>query len=218
MIKKWLKKKITRARLHTFIVKHATDKKVLDLGASSSPYAHLFPNRVSFDIEAREGIDVVGDAHDMPFSDNEFEMIVCTEVLEHLHSPQIGINEMRRVLKPGGKLILTTRFVFPIHDAPHDYYRYTEFGMRHLFSEGWEIISLEPETRNFETIAVLLQRIAFQSKMRGGLFTNALVLLLAKVVAKLGWLIKSENGINSTKDLYECNIFASGYYVVAIKK
>ena len=216
-MKKWLKKKITRARLNEFIVRHATDKKVLDLGSSKSPYAHLFPNRTSFDIEEREGVDVVGDAHNMPFKNGEFEVIVCTEVLEHLHSPHIAIEEMQRVLKPGGKIILTTRFVFPIHDAPHDYYRYTEFGMKFLFRNGWTVLELKPETRNFETIAVQLQRVAFQTTMRGGLFTNALVLLVAKIVSKLGWLIKSENGINSTVDTYDCNIFASGYYLVATK-
>jgi len=218
ILKQWLSRKITRDHLSRFVSQHATDKKVLDLGSSRSPYATFFPNRVSCDIEAKEGVDVVADAHDLPFEDESFEVILCTEVLEHLHSPHIAISEMRRVLKVGGELILSTRFVFPIHDAPHDYFRYTEFGLKYLFRDGWQICSLEPETKNFETLAVLFQRVAYQTTLRGGLFTKALVLLFAKLLKTFGWLVVKENGINSSDRSYDVNIFASGYYIVLTKK
>jgi SAM-dependent methyltransferase len=217
MFKQWLSKKITRGYLDKFVKLYATTDKTLDLGSSNSPYDKYFPNRIACDIEARDGVDVVADAHNLPFANNEFSTILCTEVLEHLHSPHIAIDEMFRILKPGGVLILSTRFVFPIHDAPGDYYRYTEFGLRHLFKTGWTIVRLEPETKNFETIAVLLQRVAYQITLRGGIFTKALVLLLAKFIATFGWLVVKENGINSNKRFYDCNIFASGYYLIAKK-
>lgn len=217
-MKKWLTKKITREHVENFIIKHATDRKTLDLGSSWSPYAEYFPNRTSSDIEDREGVDVVADAHDLPFEDNSFEVILCSEVLEHLHTPEKAIAEMRRVLEPGGALILTTRFMFPMHDVPHDYFRYTESGMKHLF-RNWEILELVPETKNFETMAVLIHRMAFMMEFRGGIVTRTFLFLLAKFVKKLGFLIKKEYGRKfHDGGGVECNTYASGYYLYARKR
>ncbi len=217
-MKKWLTRKITRKHVDAFIKKHATDKKTLDLGSSWSPYASYFPKRTSADIEAREGVDVVADAHALPFLDGEFENIVCSEVLEHLHTPEKAVSEMYRVLKPEGTLILTTRFMFPMHDVPHDYFRYTESGMRHLFRD-FEIIELVPETKNFETLAVLVHRMAMTMEFRGGVFTKIILLLLAKLLENLGFLVKKEYGKKHfAGEGIAWNTFASGYYIFAQKK
>ena len=72
--------------------------------------------------------EIVGDAQEMPFADATYSTILCTEVLEHIPDPQKAVDEMYRVLKPGGTLILTTRFLFPVHDAPGDYWRFTPYG------------------------------------------------------------------------------------------
>ena len=125
--------KMTRERLARFVARCASDAKTLDIGCGGAPYAKYFPNRVGFDHAAGPDVDVVGDAHHLPFQDGEFERILCTEVLEHLLDPAKAIAEMRRVLQPGGMLILTTGFVFPLHDAPHDYWRFTRYGLEHLF-------------------------------------------------------------------------------------
>jgi len=216
-MKEWLTRKITREHLEKFIKKHATDKKTLDLGSSWSPYAKYFPNRTSSDIEAREGVDVVADAHNLPFRDGEFEVILCSEVLEHLHTPEVAIAEMYRVLAPGGSLILTTRFMFPMHDVPHDYFRFTETGMRHLFRD-FEIIELVPETKNFETLAVLIHRMAFTMEFRGGKFSRIILFLIAKFVKNLGFLVKKEYGRKNSKGGgVEWNTFASGYYITCKK-
>lgn len=216
-MRKWLSKKITREKLASFIEAHASDSKTLDLGSAWSPYAKYFPNRTACDIEKREGVDVVADAHDLPFLDGEFEVILCSEVLEHLHAPEKAISEMYRVLKPGGTLILTTRFMFPQHDVPHDYFRYTEYGMRHLFRQ-WGILELVPETKNFETLAVLIHRMAFTMEFRGGQITRVFLFLLAKLVRKLGFLVKKEYGIRRRDGtVIETNTFASGYYIVCKK-
>lgn len=216
-MKKWLTRKITRVHLEQFIIRHASKRKTLDLGSAWSPYAEHFSNRVSADIEAREGVDVVADAHNLPFADGEFEVVLCSEVLEHLHTPERAVSEMYRVLQPGGELILTTRFMFPMHDVPHDYFRYTETGMRHLFSK-FEIIELEPETKNFETLAVLIQRMALTMDMRGGKFTKILFLLIAKLVKHCGFLVTKEYGTKQySGGGVEWNTFASGYYLFAMK-
>jgi len=207
--------KITRVRLKAFVERHANDLYTLDLGCANSPYSAYFKNRVGLDIAAGPGVDVVGDAHSLPFADATFEQIFCTEVLEHLHTPERAIAEMSRVLKPGGTLLLTTRFLFPIHDAPHDYYRYTEYGLRHLFRD-WEVIKIEPEVTTMETIAVLLQRIGFQTKLRANILSKVLIFTLAKAFMLLNWMIFKEFGdIRKSKE--EHNIMTSGYYLVAKK-
>jgi len=208
--------KITRERLKSFIVDHANERYTLDIGCANSPYSKYFKNRKGFDIAEGPGVDMVGDAHSLPFKDGEFEQILCTEVLEHLHTPEVAIGEMMRVLKPGGTLLLTTRFIFPIHDAPHDYYRYTKYGLRHLFRE-WDIVELKEEVTTLETIGVLLQRIGFQTRLRMNFVSKVGIFMFAKVLSMCDWLITKEFGdIKKSKE--ERGIMTSGYYVVAQKK
>lgn len=210
-----LTNKITRERLKTFIKEQANDAYTLDLGCANSPYSVFFKNRLGFDIQPGPGVDVVGDAHELPFGEKQFEQILCTEVLEHLHSPERAITEMYRVLKPGGALILTTRFVFPIHDAPHDYFRFTKYGLQYLFRD-WEIIELKAEVTTMETIAVLFQRIGFQTKLRANVVSKIIVFLLAKIIGALNWLIVKEYG-DIRKSQEEHAIMTSGYYLIARK-
>ncbi len=214
-------KKLTRVRLESFLKPHSSNAYTLDLGCANSPYSKWFTNRVGSDIAAGDGVDVVADAHNLPFADEEFEQILATEVLEHLHTPQKAIAEMIRVLKPGGKLILTTRFVFPIHDAPHDYYRYTKYGLQHLFKD-WEIVSLEEEVTTMDTFRVLLQRVAVQADLRGGKLTKGILYGLGLILGSLAYLIKGEYGrpVTNTKAerIQEQAILSSGYYLVCKKK
>lgn len=215
-MKEWLTKKMTRPNLEKFIARHASQKRTLDLGSKKGPYARYFPNRVAMDVEHGEGVDIVGDAHSMPFKDGEFDVVLCTEVLEHLHTPEKAIAEMYRVLKINGTLILSTRFLFPIHDAPSDYYRFTKYGLRHLFRD-WEIVELIEEVNTKDTIAVLLQRIGYQTRMRGGAFTKALVFLLAKFVKWFPSCIDKEYG-DIRKSREEDTIMTSGYYLLCRRR
>ncbi|KKQ15996.1 MAG: hypothetical protein US30_C0025G0008 [Candidatus Moranbacteria bacterium GW2011_GWF2_36_839] len=183
---------------------------------SNSPYSHYFKNRIGLDVNKGRGVDVVADAHDLPFEDGKFDIILCTEVLEHLHSPHVAISEMKRVLKVGGKLILTTRFIFPIHDAPGDYFRYTKYGLRYLFKD-WNVISLVEEVGTKDAFAVLLQRIGFQTDLLGGMATKIMVFALARLINAMPSLIRDEFG-DIRKQSRENNILTSGYYLVANKK
>lgn len=208
--------KISRRHMTPFIKSHASPLRTLEIGASGY-YAEYFPNKVGLDIRPGPFVDVVGDAHELPFPDQSFERILCTEVLEHVHTPQKAIDEMYRVLKPVGELILTTRFIAPIHDSPGDYFRFTKYGLAHLLRK-WEIVSIKEETTTAETFGHLLQRIAYQSDLRGGVVTKALLLLLAHCTAPLSWLIKREYGRKNDLGVYpEPAIMTAGYYVHARK-
>lgn len=77
--------------------------------------------------------DVFGDAHHLPFSDEQFETVVILSVLEHLPNPEIAISEAHRVLKSGGALMVQVPFLYPLHDQPHDFQRWTLYGLCALF-------------------------------------------------------------------------------------
>ena len=101
--------KITRKHLESFLKQHRTESKVLDIGSGGSGYDRYFPNRLTADIDPERKPEVVADIQDMPFHNGEFEVILCTEVLEHVKNPFLAVQELERVLAPGGALILTTR-------------------------------------------------------------------------------------------------------------
>lgn len=221
MISKFLEKigltsKITRRELEEFIKKHGDSGLTLDLGCGGAPYKKYFPNRIGCDVKPGLEVDVVGDAHKLPFEDEKFDNILCTEVLEHLHSPHIAISEMKRVLKRGGKLILTTRFIFPLHDIPQDYYRYTKYGLKYLFRD-WEILELKEETTTLGGIAVLLQRIGYQCEILNFKPFKLIFFLGAKILSLFPSLITREYG-DISKKTQEKNILTSGYYLVCRKK
>lgn len=214
-----LTKKITRDRISAILQDHKTDGKVLDVGASSDSYRDLFPNKVSIDIDEASKPDIVADAHDIPFDDNSFETVLCTEVLEHVKDPFRVVSELHRVLKKDGTLILTTRFLFPLHETPSDHWRFTRYGLEELFKDKWNIVKLETETVNFATLAVLLQRMGYQMRFKYFLDKpiKLILFVLARIVSHFNIFIKEEYGdIRRTKP--EKGIFASGYYVIAKKK
>jgi SAM-dependent methyltransferase len=214
-MRKWLLQKITRRKMQPFLAAHATEKPVLVLGASARPVRAEFPNSLRSDISYYASLDVQCDAHHLPFADNSQPVILTLEMLEHCHTPQQVINECYRVLQPGGKLILSTRFVFPLHDVPHDYYRYTKYGLRHL-CRAFESVTITEEAATVETMGVLVQRLAYQCDWHLPL-TKIGLLLLAKLLVPLQRTLKTEYGdINKSMD--EQSILASGYYLVATKR
>jgi len=154
--------KVGKHVLRDRVARFATNEFTLDLGCGNSPLARWFPNRIGCDIGPYSGVDVVCDAHALPYRDGSFSVVLCMEVLEHLHHPQTAVAEISRVLKDGGQLILTCPFVYPVHEAPHDYQRYTEYGLRVLFGEHFDSIEISPLFSEEQTLAILIQRIVFQ--------------------------------------------------------
>jgi len=211
-----LTEKLVRTRLDKFLRTHRTNSRTLDIGGGSGPYKKYFPNRVCIDIKGGEGVDVICDAHDLSvFKDGEFDCVLCTEVLEHLHTPQKAIDEMRRVLAVGGKLILTTRFIFPLHNIPGDYFRFTRYGLQYLLRE-WKRVEIKEETNTIDTFSVLFERLGFQTNMLFNKYMSWLWLVLAKIVPQLWWLVTREYGEVERKNKTK-HIMTSGYYVVAEK-
>lgn len=215
LLTRQLRRKIVRTYLEPFIISHSTNEKILDLGCANSRYARYFPNRVGVDILNAKGVDIVADAHHLPIKSSTFSIVLTTEMLEHTHDPQAVINEIERILKPGGRVILTTRFLFPIHEAPFDFFRFTKYGLKHLF-RNWAHVVVKHDTKPFEGIAVLFQRMAFQSDFRWSKVVTLMCLLIAQILKRCDVLIKSQYG-DYQRSALENEIITNGYHVVAVK-
>lgn len=210
-----LSRKLTRVTLDRFIAAHASTALTLDVGAQNGPYAAFFPRRVALDIRPARGVQLIGDVQALGLRDASFDVVLCTEVLEHLPEPQRAADEMFRVLRPGGTLLLTTRFLFPIHDAPHDYFRYTKYGLRHLLRR-FEILELQEETDAVGALAVLTQRLGMQAETLRWTPLRATWLLAAQALRPFSFLITREYG-DSRRQAPERGIMTSGYHVACRK-
>lgn len=136
---------------------------VLDAGAGEAPYKNLFRHAQyeSADFEKIEKMysstTYVCDLKSIPVEDARFDFIIFNQVMEHLPEPKLVLNELHRVLKRGGKMIYTGPLFYEEHEQPFDFYRYTQFGLRHLFSTSeFSILRLDWLEGYFGTIGYQL--------------------------------------------------------------
>lgn len=126
----------------------ASGERVLDAGAGECIYRPLFEGRSYVAVDRGvgdagwnyRGLDAVADLEQIPFGPGAFHFVLCTETLEHVPRPGVVLRELRRVLRPGGTLALSVPFLNPVHQEPHDYFRYTPYGLRRLLTDaGFEV-------------------------------------------------------------------------------
>jgi SAM-dependent methyltransferase len=87
---------------------------------------------------------VVGDARFLPFVDGSFDGIICNEVLEHVFEKEKVLDEIRRVLRPGGWIILTAPMSWGLHYEPYDFWRFTPYSLRRLLEDrGFQVVRIE---------------------------------------------------------------------------
>jgi SAM-dependent methyltransferase len=133
------------------IEKHATGR-LADLGCGNVPLYGIYKNRVTGTLcvdwpESRHEaahVDIFADLNSpLDLEPDSFDTVLATDVLEHLNSPKTFFASTARILRPGGKIIIGVPFLYWIHEAPHDYYRYTRFALKKLAVDaGLEILSL----------------------------------------------------------------------------
>jgi SAM-dependent methyltransferase len=132
---------------------------VLDVGAKRAPYRDLVPatEYLTLDIVPESGADIVGDIHDIPRDAETVDTVIATEVLEHCRDPYRAVAEMRRILRPGGICVLSTRFMHLYHPDPHDYFRFTSEGLGEVFRE-FTTVQITPLGNRLGSIWMLLPR------------------------------------------------------------
>jgi SAM-dependent methyltransferase len=136
--------------------------RLLDVGCGSRPYESLFVERgaayVGCDMEGSAHADVFGLADALPVEDASFDVVLCTQVLEHVPDPAAAVRELRRVLKPGGRALVSTHGVAVYHPSPTDYWRWTSSGLERLFSENgaWSSLDVVPGAGTAATVAMLM--------------------------------------------------------------
>jgi SAM-dependent methyltransferase len=145
----------SRTYLHRFLARAARTVQpgqlVLDAGAGRAPYRELFAHAryETADFLAVKGKkyvepDYVCDLAQIPVDDARFDHVLLTQVLEHIPEPARVLAELHRVMAPGGRLWLTAPLFYAEHEKPYDFFRYTQFGMRHLLEgAGFEVEEVE---------------------------------------------------------------------------
>lgn len=148
--------------VRSFSASLAAGSRVLDAGAGESQYAGCFGahHYIAVDLGVGdptwqyEKLDALADLEWLPFAADRFDACVNVVTLEHVREPGRVVAELARVLRPGGRLLLITPHEWEEHQQPHDYYRYTRYGLRHLLtSAGLEVERVEPVGGFFRLLA-----------------------------------------------------------------
>lgn len=144
---------------------------LLDVGCGSKPYRSLFTvdSYLGMDIEQsghsheNEDIDVYYDGHTFPFEAGTFDSLLCNQVFEHVFNPEEFLNELNRVLKKGGHLLLTVPFAWDEHEQPYDFARYSSFALKFLLEKhGFEMVQQEKSVNDLRAVVQLFDMFLFK--------------------------------------------------------
>jgi SAM-dependent methyltransferase len=191
--------------------------RVIDLGCGIMPYAELLPPAVTvyhgLDLTVRDSRPtLIGDVQSLGMlRDASYDSVVCLEVLEHVPDPAHALAEIARILRDDGILVLSVPHLSRLHEVPHDYYRYTEYGLRYLLDRS------ELDVRGL--------------RVRGGLFSflgHQVATVLLGLAWRSGGLGAAVRGLNRwllTEPCYwldqvgpQAQLFPLGYVVVAQRR
>lgn len=204
-----------RRGLYTSILRFAPriEGDLLDFGCGSKPYQSLFNHAATYigvDIEqsghdhTTSRVDVFYNGKDLPFEDNHFDATIAFEVFEHIFNIDEVIVEIKRVLKPGGKMLLSIPFAWDEHEVPYDFARYTSYGIQSILERnGFEVLEIEKTTTYVRTIGQMLTAyLAQHAAPKNWYLSKAFQLLF---IFPLNLLILILDGILPTSYDYFCN-------------
>lgn len=162
----WIENRGISKAMRCLIAQNTHNKKIwLDVGCGQRPYEFLFKDCKYIGLDVEESgrpnhmkqPDLYYDGNNFPLDSNSFDGVLCTQVLEHVKNPSGLIQEMSRVLRKDGVVILSAPLTWREHEAPFDFFRYTEFGLTALFAEhGLVIKEVKKSSGGIEAIAQLI--------------------------------------------------------------
>lgn len=136
--------------------------RVLDAGAGEGHYARYFAKQRYYGVDLGVGdrawdytrLDAIADLTALPFRDGTFDAALLIVTIEHLREPGCALTELGRTLAPGGKLLVAAPHEWETHQAPHDYFRYTRYGLAYLLEKaGFDIAELRVAGGYFRLLA-----------------------------------------------------------------
>lgn len=140
------------------VLPHTRGGSVLDVGCGDAPYRAWFGRSVHYigiDTQEGEGVDhVIDGASQWPLENESVDIVLCTQVLEHVEDLPLVLNETARVLRAGGLLIASFPFIYNEHGAPNDYRRFSAHGAKLLWPD-WKVVTLERQGGIGSTLASL---------------------------------------------------------------
>jgi SAM-dependent methyltransferase len=136
------------------------ERRILDVGCGIKPYEPFFRPYASYvgvDV-GNPAADLEGSVENLPVADDSFDVVLCTQVLEHTTDPARAVRELERVVAPRGRVLASTHGVQVYHPAPDDYWRWTHAGLERLFRENgdWQSVTVRPGAGTAATIAMLV--------------------------------------------------------------
>lgn len=166
------------------LARHITGK-TLDVGCGTKPYAGLYQcdEYVGLEIDTplnreKKQAEYFYDGTIFPFYDGAFDSIVANEVFEHVFTPDQFLDEVRRVLKPDGMVLLTMPFVWDEHEQPYDFARYSSFGIKALLERhGFRIIEQRKSTDDIRVVFQLLNAYIYKKTLTNKAGFNLLLTL-----------------------------------------
>jgi SAM-dependent methyltransferase len=159
--------------------------RVLDVGCGDRPYESLIPASEYIGLEidtpqsrARRKADAFYDGSGFPFESSSFDAAICNEVLEHVFEPDAFVKEIARVLRKGGRLLLTVPFVWDEHEQPRDYGRYSSFGLAALLERhGFRILRQRKTAGDVRALFQLINGYIYKTTLTNSLYANLLITL-----------------------------------------
>lgn len=187
--------------------------KTLDIGCGQKPYQSICASSEYIGLEidlpvnrASKQADVFYDGKHLPFANEEMDSVVTHQVFEHVFHPQLFMQEIYRVLKSNGTLMMSVPFVWDEHEQPFDYARYSSFALKALLQEnGFEVIALKKSVDNFSLIFQLINAYLYKKLFTRNGYWNQLVCLFVMAPVTLMGVIAGKL-LPANEDLYLDNV------------
>jgi len=194
--------------------------KVLDIGSGTSQYKKFFINNIdeyiALDNEETNQVMfptskekfISGDIKRLPFNNDSFDTVLLTQVLEHIDDTNLAMQEVKRVLKVDGILIISVPFIYQSHAVPYDFYRFSEYGLKKILND-FEILDWHYQGYFGTTIISLINGFLWNISSKNKVLRNTILLPFILLIFMFN------NIVGKILDLIKVRDFCPNFWVIA---